>query len=73
MAEDTDFIAPGAVTGNEIRASRRRDVSSSLRLVIPREKAFFLGLTRLEGEKKKLFVETSGCDFLVTKRSKSEE
>jgi hypothetical protein len=48
-------------------------VSSSLRLVIRRKKAFFLGPIHLEDGEKMRFVETSGCDFLVTQRIKSEE
>ena len=73
MAEDTDFLAPDAVAGNEIQTCRRRDVSSSLRLVIPRKKALFLRPIHLEDEKEMRFVEISGCDFLVTQRGKSEK
>jgi len=73
VAEGTDFLAPGAVEGNEIQTSRKCDVSSFLRLVIPRKKHSFWDPLTLKTKEKMLFVETSGCDFLETKRSKSEE
>jgi hypothetical protein len=41
VAQDTYFLAPGVVAGNEIQTCRRHDMSSSLRLVIPRRKRSF--------------------------------